>query len=31
VKATINALKSVYDAKTEAGKRGITVSELFTI
>ena len=31
VKATINALKSVYDAKAEADRRGITISELFTI
>jgi small subunit ribosomal protein S5 len=31
VKATINALKSVYDVKAEADRRGITISELFTI
>ena len=31
VKATLNALKSVYDAKAEADRRGITISELFTI
>lgn len=30
VKATIRALKSLYDAKIAADKRGITLSELFT-
>ncbi len=31
VKATINALRSVYDAKAEADRRGITITDLFTI
>lgn len=31
VKATINALKNLYDAKTAANKRGISLPELFSI
>lgn len=31
VKATVNALKSLYDAKTAGARRGITLQELFTI
>jgi small subunit ribosomal protein S5 len=29
VKATINALKNVYDAKTLAARRGVEVSKIF--
>lgn len=31
VKATVNALKSLYDAKSASGKRGMTLQELFSI